>query len=745
MASTVALSLTKWTLDVGTRLIQSDARLHNHHLIKDDMAIIYVVNHFTRLETMLLPYILHKYTGQEVWSLAAAELFKGRVGQFLRQTGTVSTKDPDRDTIIVKTLLNGAHPWMIFPEGAMIKDKKVLNYRGEFEVYNDGRRRPPHTGAAVLALRAEFYRHKLSCLKERPGQEGLAEALKKFDLENADVALKKRTVVVPVNITYFPMRARENAIVRLATSFAKDLSKRAIEELSVEGTVLGDDTDIDITLGEPIDVREYLDAPEYAEVMACGLHDMQALEDDPGSVFNEAARKLMLRYMDQIYQLTTVNYDHLFATVLKYQEDASFTERCFRNRVFLLASDLDVGGKYRMHDVLRKTYRDLIFEDPSQKFNDFMSICVREKLLVQEGDKFIRVPQEARPPADFHSARFEELSQVIANEVEPLIGLQDTARQMARMPRFLLSKRVRDVFVREDQTVFEDDYSRFFNVQYSKGQDVGRPYLLKPMHPKAGVVLCHGYMAAPYETRPLAEYLYSQNYAVYGVRMRGHGTAPEDLARTSWDDWYESFNRGYAVIKSLTDNIVLGGFSTGGCLAMLAAARKGVKAQAVFCICTPLQLRNTSARFAPSLVTINSLLRRIGRSSDSWEYVENSPENPHINYLRNPLRGVRELINLMAAMETALPQVRVPALVMQASKDPTVNPVSAQAIYEGLGSEFKELLFFERYRHGIINGRGREHVFACLDHFLQRAPRHTAMEELALEQEASPVAQRAAG
>ena len=80
MASTVALSLTKWSLDVASRLIRSDARLHIYEAITDDMAIIFVVNHFTRLETMLLPYIVHKHTGKEVgaWQW---ELFKGRIGR----------------------------------------------------------------------------------------------------------------------------------------------------------------------------------------------------------------------------------------------------------------------------------------------------------------------------------------------------------------------------------------------------------------------------------------------------------------------------------------------------------------------------------------------------------------------------------------------------------------------------------------------------------------------------------------
>ena len=65
MASTVALSMTKWSLDLASQLIRADVRLHNHETIRDDMAIIFVVNHFTRLETLLLPYVINKYTGKD--------------------------------------------------------------------------------------------------------------------------------------------------------------------------------------------------------------------------------------------------------------------------------------------------------------------------------------------------------------------------------------------------------------------------------------------------------------------------------------------------------------------------------------------------------------------------------------------------------------------------------------------------------------------------------------------------------
>jgi esterase/lipase/1-acyl-sn-glycerol-3-phosphate acyltransferase len=739
MPSTFSLSLTKWVLDVIAKAaVKADARLHNAEVIRDDMAIIFTVNHFTRLETILLPYIIYKHTGREVMGLAAAELFKGRVGEFLKSNGTISVADPDRDKIIVNSLLRGVQPWMIFPEGAMIKDKKVIDHEGEFRVYSNGKRRPPHTGAAVLALRAEFYRHKIKCLYDRPGREGLQGALDKFALQSAEDTLSKRTVIIPVNITYFPMRAHENGMLRLAQRLREDLSPRAMEELAVEGTVLSEKTNVDITLGDPIDVGAYLQAPEYAEMMACGLNDLELLEMDNFSHFNYAARKLMLRYMKDIYHHTTINYDHVFATLLRHMPARSFSDRGFRNRVFQVARKIPDLGYPRVHSLLAETHRDLVFEEASNKLDDFMALCLKEGVLTREGDTYTKRFEGVRGESDFHLARWNELTEVIANEVEPLDKFTDLAKRVARQSRSAVSRAIRDHFLEQDLQFFEDDYAKFYNPEQSKGPEVGRPFLLKPVRVKGGVILSHGYMAAPMEVRALAESFYQRGYAVYGVRLRGHGTAPEDLADRQWTEWYESFNRGYAVIKSLTDNIVLGGFSTGGCMALMAAARKGIRAQAVFSICAPLSVRNYSIRLAPSVVTLNSLLKKIGQGREGWEFVVNEPENKHINYTRNPLTGVKQLIAVMDATERLLPQVTIPAFILQASKDPIVNPDSARQIFDKIASPYKELVVLERARHGIINGEGSADVHHYVHQFLERAPRHAiiAAEQPAAETEA---------
>lgn len=714
-----AFKATKWTLDLATKLIKADVRLHRHESLREDMAIIFAVNHFTRIETVLLPYEIHRYTGLEVWSLADAGLFTGRIGAYLRSTGNISTQDPDRDRIIVSSLLSGRNPWIIFPEGAMIKDKKVVGPTGDFEVFNRGARRPPRTGAASLALRAEFYRHKLRCLAARPGTPDLTAALDKFQIDSLDAVLAKRTVIVPVNITYYPLRVTENFLVRAARGLFEGLSARAIEELSVEGTILSSETDIDITLGDPIDVQRYLENPRLAPLTACGEDDLEALERDTRSVFNDAARNLTRDCMREIYSLTTINYDHIFSTIIRFQKHRRFKERSYRNRIFLSIDAIRKSGNYRLHSLLEKTYRNIIFEDYSPKFHSFMELCLRENWVRKEGEYYYKnfSPRPGEP--QFHSIRMEEITSVIANEIEPLAELLEIVRRIAQAPRPRLSEQIRKLFLQEDRQIYREDYARYA-APASPPARLGRPFLMKPKtHPRGGVVLVHGYLSCPGEVRPLAAYLRARGYYVYGVRLRGHGTSPEDLAGRTWEDWYESMNRGYTIIKSLTDEIILGGFSTGGGLALLAAARKGEKIRSVFAINAPLQLRRFSARLAPSIVSMNSLLRKVG-SQGVVDFVPNRPENTHLNYSTNPIAGVHELGRAMTAMENEIGKIEVPTLLIQGSKDPIVDPASGPLIFDKVGSTKKELTLLERNRHGIINGEGSKDIFERIHQFIAR-------------------------
>ncbi|MEJ2041366.1 MAG: 1-acyl-sn-glycerol-3-phosphate acyltransferase, partial [Desulfosarcinaceae bacterium] len=226
-------------------------------------AKIFVVNHFTRLETFLLPYYLHRQIKSPVWSLAAPELFVGTLGRFLESVGAVSTSAPDRDRLIIKSLLTNSAGWVIFPEGRMVKNKKIFE-KGRYIVSYAGGKHPPHTGAAYLALRAEFYRQRLLQLSQKAPAE-VERLLPKFNIAALDDICREGTHLVPVNITYFPLRARINILNKLAAKLREDLPERVTEELMTEGAMLISGVDIDIRFGQAIDVAPYLQASPISE------------------------------------------------------------------------------------------------------------------------------------------------------------------------------------------------------------------------------------------------------------------------------------------------------------------------------------------------------------------------------------------------------------------------------------------------------------------------------------------------
>ena len=199
-------------------------------------SLLFVINHFTRFETLLMPYLINQLTGIPVWSLADVGLFKGPLGNYLDQVGAVSTRDPDRDKLIVKTLLTGEAAWVIYPEGRMVKNKKLVE-KGRYMISYAGGKHPPHTGAATLALRTEFYRQRLRHLHALDHKEA-QRLLIQFGIEDIDPVINRSLFIVPVNLTYYPIRARENILTSLARRFKEGLSERLVEELKAEGKSL---------------------------------------------------------------------------------------------------------------------------------------------------------------------------------------------------------------------------------------------------------------------------------------------------------------------------------------------------------------------------------------------------------------------------------------------------------------------------------------------------------------------------
>jgi len=677
---------------------------------------IFVINHFTRIETLLMPYHISRLTDMPIWSLADFSLFKGAFGSFLDSVGAVSTRNPDRDRLIVKTLLTGEAAWIIFPEGLMVKNKKTVE-KGHFMITAAGVRHPPHTGAATLALRTEFYRRRLREIQNTAPQEA-ERLLDLFQINSPEAVSQASTHIVPVNITYYPIRARENALSDLAGQLVDNLPERMKEELMTEGTMFLSGVDIDVRFGRPIDIAPYLEESKIGrDISSRGTINF----DDPipsRPLMRKISVRVMQRYMSDIYSLTTVNHDHLFSTILRLMPARKVDLYDLRQRAYL-AANLDLEGfGVNFHQALRSDQVHLLADDGFRKVEDFLSLALEKGVLSRRRDRLIKNRLKFTSPLNFHRIRIDNPVEVIANELEPLKHLQRRLKRLAWMPKFWVRRQVGNHLLKQVENEYKADYRTFFLAGESKDKSSGRPYLIRGRSRDIGVLMIHGYMASPLEVKELARYLGRQGFWVFAPRLKGHGTSPDDLVTRTYKDWIHSVDQGYAVIRSHCRRVVVGGFSTGAGLALDLAARiKDVAG--VFAVSPPLQLQDFSAKFVPAVDVWNRIMKKVRWDGAKKEFVENRPENPHINYVRNPVAGIRELERLMESLEPRLGEITVPALVMQSCQDPVVDHKGSRRAFELLGSADKEYILFNFDRHGILLGPGAGRVHQAVAGFIK--------------------------
>jgi len=436
---------------------------------------------------------------------------------------------------------------------------------------------------------------------------------------------------------------------------------------------------------------------------------------------------IMESYMDAIYKMTTVNHDHLFASLLRSFPLRKITPADFLRRIFLLIKDLTSLGLYR-HQSLEEGQLALLTDDRFNKYHEFLTLALETGVVRLEGDYLVKDPEKFSSPLSLNRARIDNPIGVLTNEVLPLTQLQKRVRFYAYLPPIAVRYLVSTQIIKEAEQEFEFDYQNFFHAGESKEREIGRPFLLRGSSRDLGIILVHGFLAAPREVAELADYLHSHGWWVYVLRLKGHGTSPEDLVRQSGKDWQNSVDIGYAALSPYCKKIIVGGFSFGGGLALDCAARIS-QVSAVFAVSPPMQLQDLSSRFAPTIAAWNRLLTLLKHRHRKHEFVNIVPEHPEINYHRLPIVSLVAMEDFMAELEAKLPTISVPTLIVQASGDPVVAPDGSRRLFERLGTKDKDYQLVDFNRHGILSGPGAETVHKIIADFIDQVQREEGPKE----------------
>lgn len=212
-----------------------------------------------------------------------------------------------------------------------------------------------------------------------------------------------------------------------------------------------------------------------------------------------------------------------------------------------------------------------------------------------------------------------------------------------------------------------------------------------------GVLLCHGYTGCPQSLRPWAQALAGAGYTVRLPLLPGHGTHWQDLNRTRWTDWYAAAASALDDLRGRCRNVVVGGLSMGGGLALRLAAQRGTDVAGLVLVNPAVTAEDPRLRLLPVLQYLLPSLPGIG--SDIKK-----PGVTELAYSRNPLRALYSMTQLWADIVPDLPRVSQPLLLLRSLEDHVVPAASSALILRQVSSaDVQEVLCEDSYHVATLD------------------------------------------
>jgi esterase/lipase len=690
---------------------------------------IFLFNHFARFETFIPQYLIHAETGAYCRSIASSEFFEDeRFGSFLRSIGVVPNSMPDLFPFLAKEILHG-RKLIIFPEGGMVKDKRVIDEKGQFGIFSRSalERRKHHRGAAVIALAMDAFKNALLqdfSAGKTDNIKRWAEQLGFEDSESLMMRALKPTTIVPSHITFYPIRVNDNILHQAARLLNKGINKRFAEELIVEGNLLFKHTDMDIRFAKPLVIGKYWKWWEK-KLLPNVVHSFESLQElfnlTPESghwggrihALGMKAKSNRVRddYMTSMYNTVTVNLSHIASYIIlqNYRQGIrAINSDHFHKALYLCIKNIQHSAADLHRSLKNPQEYGAVIEGGSSRLQQFLSAVQTMDLLKIEHDQYV-LQDKLVEEFEFDEIRTENLIDVYANEIAPLKSITRLIKRTLKGIDKISPSKIAEYRYDDQLLAYQWDLKEYskprhqeINRQQTFTQDANWFYLKGASVESPAALLIHGFMASPAEMRSIGEKLHKQGFHVIGVRLKGHGTSPWDLRDRNWHDWAASVQRGFNILKAMSPKIHLIGFSTGGLLALHQAVQHPDPCLAsVICVSAPVEFQNKNMRFVPLLHHTNRIVRWVS-SEGLMPFRPNDTEHPDINYAHIPIRALYQLQKLIEHFFKHNAHIACPVTLFQSDHDPVVVPKSVELLFEHIECSHKHIEMVTSDRHGIV-------------------------------------------
>ena len=677
-----------YVLSLLEKILNANIEVKGIENIPKNNPIMFVANHFTRIEAMLVPYTLYNLTNKKVGVIADDSLFKSYFGNFLKNLGAMKKSEINRNEHIIGDLITSCKNWMIFPEGIMVKAKDITKIDNIFCVKIDETCQRVYTGAAVFALSSEFFREKYFERK----LENYDEFSEKYFINDCSEITPNETMIVPINISYSKLRNGRNFLVDMAEKLLEDIGDSFKEEIEIEGNLILN-SKIIIRILEPISTKKLLE-PLYSK----GL-----LQEE---ILNSLRYDVTHDFMNKIYESLTISFDHIFTLILFLFPKEEIELEYFKRLIYIVFSKIKEKN-LPYDESINKDLIYLISYEKFEAFDDILKVAIKDNILqIHEihCDRYLINKEVLANSFTHHTIRLKNILRVILNEILAQDDIVNMVKDLLLKKEFENNIELAEILKCEEKEEFENSYEKFENNKDIKAKDIGTTNYFENINSNSCVIVVHGFSSAPKEMQNLALFLNENNFNVITPRLSGHGTVPEDLKTKTWQDWYKSVSRSITIASLQYKKVYIVGFSTGGLLALLSTKKQYKEFVSLVCINAALHLNDLRIKtLLPAISFWNDIVKVFNENKYAKEYIDNFPENPQINYNKHYVSSIEQLSLLMDKIKKNLHKIKKPILIIQGKDDPVVNPSSAHEIYEKIESRFKKLKMINSSKHVIVN------------------------------------------
>jgi len=230
------------------------------------------------------------------------------------------------------------------------------------------------------------------------------------------------------------------------------------------------------------------------------------------------------------------------------------------------------------------------------------------------------------------------------------------------------------------------------------------------------VLLLHGLTGSTFELLPVAERLGRAGLRCLVPLMAGHGGAPELLRGVPYEEWISRAERDLARLDGARRRFVVG-FSMGALAACALAHAHPERIDGLVLLSPALQLQPSGvlAGLLGRLPLGRSIVipKNAGSDVRDAEMHRINPTMPGV-----PLGAVAELLRMQRHVAALLPEVEVPALVIQGAQDHTVTMAGALRLARELGSGPARVIVLPESYHLIGIDVERERCAAEVERFI---------------------------